>query len=289
MTPRATYRLQFSAAFRFADAAALAPYLARLGVSHVYASPVFAARPGSSHGYDVTDPNRLNPELGTEAEFRAMAATFRDHGLGLLLDIVPNHMGIGGDANAFWLDVLRWGPASPFAAWFDIDWDSRLPRPRRQAALPLPRRPVRRGAALGRPRPARRPRRLRRLGPRQPQAAGLPGDLPRILRESPALAALARRFEGATPATWPDLRPLLADAAPEAMEEALAAFRGRDGVPSSWEKLDALIGAQHWRAAHSRSPPTRSTTAASSRSATSPACGSRTPPSSTRPTGSCST
>src|SRR5690606_13507859 len=127
MTPRATYRLQFTADFRFADAARLAPYLARLGISHVYASPVFQARPGSTHGYDVTDPDRLNPELGTEADFRAMAAAFRTEGLGLLLDIVPNHMGIGGAANDVWLDVLRWGPASPHATRFDIDWRSDYP------------------------------------------------------------------------------------------------------------------------------------------------------------------
>ena len=127
MTLRATYRLQFHAGFRFTDAARVAPYLADLGVSHVYASPVFAARPESGHGYDVTDPTRLNPELGSEAEFRAMAATFREHGLGLILDVVPNHMGIGGDANRFWLDVLEWGPASPYARWFDIDWSSPYP------------------------------------------------------------------------------------------------------------------------------------------------------------------
>ncbi|MFD1912203.1 malto-oligosyltrehalose synthase [Halodurantibacterium flavum] len=121
---RATYRLQFTADFTFADGAALAPYLAQLGVSHVYASPVFAARPGSTHGYDVTDYNRINPELGTEADFRAMAQVFRERGLGLILDFVPNHMGIGGDANAFWQSVLEWGPDSPWAHWFDIDWNA---------------------------------------------------------------------------------------------------------------------------------------------------------------------
>ena len=107
MTPvRATYRLQFTAAFRFADGAALAPYLADLGISHVYASPVFAARAGSTHGYDITDYNRLNPALGNDADFRAMVQALRDHGLGLILDIVPNHMGIGGSDNLFWDSVL---------------------------------------------------------------------------------------------------------------------------------------------------------------------------------------
>ncbi len=119
---RATYRLQFNRDFRFADAAALAPYLAALGISHVYASPIFAARSGSTHGYDITDPNRLNPDLGILSDFRDMVKTLRDHGLGLILDIVPNHMGIGGADNAFWDSVLEWGPDSPYAHWFDIDW-----------------------------------------------------------------------------------------------------------------------------------------------------------------------
>lgn len=121
---RATYRLQFNAGFRFADGAALAPYLAALGVSHVYASPIFAARAGSTHGYDITDYNRLNPELGSDADFRAMVAALRAHGLGLILDFVPNHMGIGGADNAYWESVLEWGPDSPYAHWFDIDWQA---------------------------------------------------------------------------------------------------------------------------------------------------------------------
>lgn len=124
MTPRATYRLQFGPDFGFADAAGLAPYLAALGVSHVYLAPVFAARPGSTHGYDVTDPAEINPELGGETGFRAMAAAFRAAGLGIVLDIVPNHMGVGGAANRYWLDVLANGPASRFASWFDIDWQA---------------------------------------------------------------------------------------------------------------------------------------------------------------------
>src|SRR6478672_8591917 len=94
--PRATYRLQFHAGFGFADAAAIAPYLARLGVSHVYASPYLRARAGSSHGYDIVDHNQLNPELGDEPAFRAMAAALRANGIGQILDFVPNHMGVGG-------------------------------------------------------------------------------------------------------------------------------------------------------------------------------------------------
>ena len=120
--PRATYRLQLRKSFGFADAAAIAPYLARLGISHVYLSPVFKARPGSTHGYDITDHGELNPELGTEADHAGMIAAFRREGLKTILDIVPNHMGVGGADNPLWLDVLEWGPESRYAGWFDIDW-----------------------------------------------------------------------------------------------------------------------------------------------------------------------
>ena len=122
--PRATYRLQLHAGFGFRDAAAIAPYLAQLGVSHVYLSPIFKARPGSVHGYDVTDHNQLNPELGTENDFSSMIDAFRDHGLGRILDIVPNHVGVWGADNPLWLDVLEWGPYSQYAGWFDIDWSA---------------------------------------------------------------------------------------------------------------------------------------------------------------------
>jgi (1->4)-alpha-D-glucan 1-alpha-D-glucosylmutase len=122
MIPRATYRLQFHKGFIFQDAGALAPYLKALGVSDIYASPIFTARAGSTHGYDVIDPTRINPELGGEDGFRAMAAALRRNGLGLIVDIVPNHMAVGGADNPWWLDVLEKGCASAYAAMFDIDW-----------------------------------------------------------------------------------------------------------------------------------------------------------------------
>ena len=122
--PRATYRLQLHAGFGFSHAAAIAPYLAQLGVSHVYLSPIFKARPGSVHGYDITDHNQLNPELGTEDDFASMIDAFREQGLGRILDIVPNHMGVWGADNPLWLDVLEWGPYSQYAGWFDIDWSA---------------------------------------------------------------------------------------------------------------------------------------------------------------------
>jgi (1->4)-alpha-D-glucan 1-alpha-D-glucosylmutase len=122
MTPRATYRIQFHAGFTFADAAGLADYLADLGISHLYASPITTAKTGSMHGYDVVDPATINPALGGEDGFRAMAAALRARGIGIIVDIVPNHMGVGGDENAWWLDVLEHGQASRYARFFDIDW-----------------------------------------------------------------------------------------------------------------------------------------------------------------------
>ncbi|MFL5335111.1 MAG: alpha-amylase family glycosyl hydrolase, partial [Geminicoccaceae bacterium] len=106
--PRATYRLQLRGGMDFAKAAALVPYLAHLQVSHLYLSPPFAAAAGSTHGYDVVDPNRLDPALGGEEGFLALSRSLKQHGLGLLLDIVPNHMGIGRD-NAWWWDFLDEG------------------------------------------------------------------------------------------------------------------------------------------------------------------------------------
>ena len=123
MIPRATYRLQFHRGFTFADAAPLASYFARLGISHVYASPIGAARAGSAHGYDQVDPTRINPELGGEAGFRTLVSALRAEGLGVILDIVPNHMAVGGDDNPWWLDVLENGQESEYAHVFDIDWD----------------------------------------------------------------------------------------------------------------------------------------------------------------------
>jgi (1->4)-alpha-D-glucan 1-alpha-D-glucosylmutase len=114
--------LQLNHEFTLRDATAIIPYLAQLGVSHVYTSPLLKASPGSMHGYDVTDHGVLNPELGTRADFDHFAATLREHGLGLIVDIVPNHLGVMGDDNRWWQDVLENGPAAQFAGYFDIDW-----------------------------------------------------------------------------------------------------------------------------------------------------------------------
>src|SRR5215218_1886791 len=119
----ATARLQFHAGFTLDDAVPLVPYLARLGISHLYASPILKARPGSMHGYDIVDHGRINPELGGEPALRRLVAALREAGLGLILDIVPNHMGVGGADNAWWMDMLEWGRQSPYAPFFDIDWE----------------------------------------------------------------------------------------------------------------------------------------------------------------------
>jgi (1->4)-alpha-D-glucan 1-alpha-D-glucosylmutase len=119
----ATARLQFHKDFPIPSATALVPYFAALGISHLYASPLLRARAGSTHGYDVVDPNIINPELGGEPALRELVAALRQHDMGIILDIVPNHMGVGGAENAWWLDVLEWGRASPYAEFFDIDWD----------------------------------------------------------------------------------------------------------------------------------------------------------------------
>ena len=120
--PAATYRLQLNRDFTFDQAAAIVDYLDRLGISDVYASPVFKARPGSGHGYDVIDHGEVNPELGGEEGLRRLAAALRERGMGLVLDLVPNHMCIAGAENLRFGDVLENGPASPSAAFFDIDW-----------------------------------------------------------------------------------------------------------------------------------------------------------------------
>jgi (1->4)-alpha-D-glucan 1-alpha-D-glucosylmutase len=120
--PRATYRVQLHGGFDFAAAEALLPHLAELGVSHLYSSPLLKARPGSTHGYDVIDPSQLNPEIGDDAAFDHFCARLRALNLGLLLDIVPNHMGVLEADNPWWLDVLAHGPASAHAAAFDIEW-----------------------------------------------------------------------------------------------------------------------------------------------------------------------
>ncbi|PKA72695.1 maltooligosyl trehalose synthase [Pseudomonas baetica] len=134
---RATLRLQFHKGFTLEQAVPLVPYFARLGISHIYASPLLAARAGSMHGYDVVDPTQVNPELGGEPALRKLVSTLREHRMGLILDIVSNHMAVGGNDNPWWLDLLEWGRLSPYGEFFDIQWHSPDPLMEGQLLLPF--------------------------------------------------------------------------------------------------------------------------------------------------------
>jgi (1->4)-alpha-D-glucan 1-alpha-D-glucosylmutase len=135
--PEATYRLQFHAGFTFRDACRVVGYLKDLGVSHCYASPYLKARPGSTHGYDIIDHRQLNPEIGGPEDHEAFLQALREHDLGQILDMVPNHMGVASNENSWWNDVLENGPSSPYASWFDISWQAPT-RPELQNRVLLP-------------------------------------------------------------------------------------------------------------------------------------------------------
>ncbi len=312
--PLATYRLQFNGRFRFRDALGIVPYLDALGISDLYASPLLQARAGSTHGYDVTDPTRLNRELGSERDFEHLTRELRRRGIGLLLDIVPNHMAASGE-NRWWMDVLENGGASPFSAFFDIDW-----HPSKKALLGE-------GAPAG-------ARRALREDPGEPGAHAAPGEgrlLRALLRDqAPALPALVRPHPGApdrvargdlrgraprlpgvlgahprhrapalhrAPRTRPDARAGGGPGAGQAGALGPLPPPRRRSAPSSRRTSGSSTAARASRRASasstgsSRSRPTgsrtggsptrRSTTGGFSRSATWSACGSRTPASST--------
>jgi len=267
MIPRATYRLQFNHGFGFDNGAALAPYLAKLGISHIYASPYLMSRPGSLHGYDIVDHNALNPELGDEAAFSRMVAAFKEHRLCQILDFVPNHMGVGGADNPMWLDVLEWGADSAYAAWFDIDWHREHPYLQNKLLVPfladqygveldagklelrfdartgsfavwayathkLPVCPLHYSRILGESHPKLERlgdafAHLREWGPHMGSCAGHLKD---------EMAQLARERDDAR----------------ATIEEALQRFKGLPGDPASWRHLDSLIRDQCWRPAHFR-------------------------------------
>ncbi|HWB49858.1 MAG TPA: malto-oligosyltrehalose synthase [Stellaceae bacterium] len=262
--PRATYRLQFHRGFTFRDALALVPYLAALGVSHVYASPLTEARPGSTHGYDIVNHQRLNPEIGTEDEFRALARALRDHGMGLVLDIVPNHMGVGAD-NAWWVDVLEWGEASPYARYFDINWEDGRPDLRGRVLLPVLGDQY--GAILE----------AGEIELRFDTAAGSfsfwyyehrfpasPLSYARILTAGGATLGLAiaeflavRDAESGAWSRAPRAKKFLAEAAREpetaaAIEAAVRSWHGKPGDPASFRPLHRLLEAQAYRLAYWR-------------------------------------
>jgi (1->4)-alpha-D-glucan 1-alpha-D-glucosylmutase len=211
----ATYRLQMNAGFTLSDARARIDYFASLGVSHLYCSPILASRTGSMHGYDVVDPARINPQLGTDADLRRLADELHAKDMSLILDIVPNHMGTGAE-NPYWDDVLTHGERSRYARWFDIDWAAD-PSARHKVILPI-----------------------------------LGDELDRVLerneislrmreRDTARIAYFDHTFP-IDPSTLPaELQ--LAQFDPEATREARALFSGAGGR----DRLRALLDAQHYR------------------------------------------
>ena len=135
--PVSSYRVQLNSGFRFEHARRLVGYFHALGVSHLYSSPILKARPGSPHGYDITDHTQLNPEIGSDEDLRALVRELKNYGMGQILDFVPNHMGIGFGSNPWWTDVLANGRASEFAGFFDLDWDPLKPELRDKLLLPV--------------------------------------------------------------------------------------------------------------------------------------------------------
>ena len=133
----ASYRLQLRPSFGFDDASAVVPYLADLGVSHVYTSPFLAAAEGSDHGYDVVDPTRVRDDLGGAVAFDRFVATLAEHDIGLIVDVVPHHMSIVGPGNRWWWEVLTFGAQASTADWFDVDWHSDDERSRARVVLPI--------------------------------------------------------------------------------------------------------------------------------------------------------
>lgn len=285
-TPRATYRLQLHGGFGFRHAREIVPYLADLGISHVYCSPYLKARPGSLHGYDIIDHSALNPEIGNRAELDAFVAELKAHGMGQILDVVPNHMAVMGADNAWWLDVLENGPASRYAAFFDIDWDPVSPALKGKVLVPvlgdhyglslergevrLAFEPVAGAFSLWyhEHRFPVDPREYSSLLERAATAAPREA-IPAAVREE--FASLVTAFRNLPPRedADPDRRAernrdkevhkrrlalLVADSAPlaEAVEAAVRALNGTPGEPDTFDALHDLLEAQAYRLAYWR-------------------------------------
>lgn len=227
--PRATYRLQLNSQFTFRDATALIPYLAELGISHIYCSPYLRARPGSAHGYDIVDHNSLNPEIGDEPDFEHFVATLRAHGMGHILDFVPNHVGILGADNARWMDVLERGRESPSAEFFDIDW--------------APPNPALAGKIL-----------VPALGPPYGETLESGALQPRHEPETRSLAVFyhQHRFP-IDPRTYPETLQRAFDRAdPAAIDAAVQELVGTPGEPHTFDALHELLERQAYRLAYWR-------------------------------------
>jgi (1->4)-alpha-D-glucan 1-alpha-D-glucosylmutase len=218
-----TYRLQVNGAFSLEDAARLVPYLKELGVGAVYLSPVFAATPGSTHGYDVCDPTRVNPEAGGEAGLETLARALQENGLGCILDIVPNHMAADSRHNLWWRDVLALGPDSPYAPFFDIDWHPRKVGLHGKVLLPVLESSY--GETLT-------------AGELHLEKRG--GELAVVYRDLdfPVSAASTRKALEQTPG--------------ETVAEKIRALNGVAGEAGSFDGLHALLEAQFYRLSHWR-------------------------------------
>ncbi|HEU0302615.1 MAG TPA: alpha-amylase family glycosyl hydrolase, partial [Longimicrobium sp.] len=284
--PTATYRIQFNRDFTFRQATALVPYLAELGVSDLYASPYLQARPESMHGYDIVDHKRLNREIGSRRDLARMSAALREHGLGHVLDIVPNHMGIAmgarGRRNRWWMSVLENGPSSDYARHFDIDWNPRNPNLAGKVLLPVlgdqygfvlergelklvyeagqfrieyyenvfPAAPASTAAVLELA--------LQRLhGAAEPDRMELESIAAALRRLPPARRRDPGSMRERTRERWVTrrrLRDLVYRSGPvhQALDAAVAGFNGTPGDPHSFDALDALLGEQAYRLAYWR-------------------------------------
>jgi (1->4)-alpha-D-glucan 1-alpha-D-glucosylmutase len=271
--PASTYRAQLHSRFTFDDAQAIVPYLKELGIGDFYSSPFFEARPGSMHGYDVVRHDRLNPELGGEEAFDRFSEALKANGLGLLLDIVPNHMGIGNESR-WWQDVLENGRASEFAAYFDIDWDPPKPDMWNKLLLPILGKQygeeleskniqvaVEDGRALikyfDHIMPVA-PRVIPRIFPQDQDARfGVPQafrDILRDLAHIPPHEAIDARLVAQRRAQLAELHPRLEDAlrSPElqpVIARALEEINGKEGDPKSFDRLHDLLEALPYRLA----------------------------------------
>jgi (1->4)-alpha-D-glucan 1-alpha-D-glucosylmutase len=278
--PGSSYRLQLNKDFTFRDATRLVDYLDALGITDIYASPILAARPGSSHGYDVIDHARLNPDIGTEEDLEALVAALRERGMGLILDLVPNHMCIASPDNRWWNDVLENGRSSPYAPFFDIDWQPPKSELHEKVLLPVLGEQYGRvlesqeiairyegGAFAAHYGEARYP-----IGPRtilpllEPMVADVrksyADDHPDLLELESIVTATKH-----LPKRW-DTEPELvrerqrekeivkrrldtlvghSEAVRAALERSLQAINGEKGNPHSFDRLEALLGEQAYR------------------------------------------
>lgn len=250
--PRCTYRVQLHAGFTFDHLAALVPYLHALGVSDCYCSPIFRPTPGSLHGYDVCDYRVINPELGGDAALHRLADRLRAHGMGLLLDFVPNHMGIDGPFNRWWRDVLEHGLNSAYAEFFDIHWNDRSDPGRSRVFVPM--LPEHYGVLLeqGKLRLVHEAGELA-LVHEQTRFPLRPETYADLLREAaPEAFASASDVPVSDPVFWKQrLNDVLAHSAParEAFDACLRRLNGTPGQPGSFDELDRLIDRQHYRLA----------------------------------------